>query len=582
MALPASLSVINLRGTYFANGGSAGVGYLQIYSEVYLQSPGDLAMVAPVNAYVALDSNGFFSIDLPATNDPQFTPVNYAYTIKEVLTDGVRAYRIYVPYDTPLVEDPIDGEMRRILDLATVSPIENVPEPQMYVLLSTANIPGGYAKVDADTGKISASILPAGAGGDGAFLGTWSGTTAYIVGDTVVRTGRVYGCIQDGTNQDPVTQTAYWTAFPLPTPTMIGLGNVNNTSDLGKPVSTATQAALDALALGAPVNNWTGTAYDDVPGAMIFIGPVQPTMPNGAIWLQTALETGDRARRSFVGFLGDEDSLTVLNFNDSFVGTPFEGHADWTGGALLVNSGTNLVIDGYLINAALFFSGGTNPTVQNCVVNCPDGQTYGLACTGLTGTLTVKDTTVRCLGTNVFGACGGSGRTVYQRVDASGAENVVVSTLIASGSFEAGTIFEQCDFHDIGFDDILDHADTLQFTIHPTDVTYLSVIDCYVGGGLGPGGIPISAGLTIGGGISDDQGLCHITLDNNLFEFGTYHIRLEFDTTSIVTNNNFGSVNSGEVNYANVSEAGSATVWTNNRTGVGAAGTGTTVPNPNP
>ena len=46
------------------------------------------------------------------------------------------------------------------------------------------------------------------------------------------------------------------------TPENIGLGNVNNTSDASKPVSTATQAALDLKANVADVNIFHGTADD--------------------------------------------------------------------------------------------------------------------------------------------------------------------------------------------------------------------------------------------------------------------------------------------------------------------------------
>lgn len=46
------------------------------------------------------------------------------------------------------------------------------------------------------------------------------------------------------------------------TPENIGLGNVNNTSDAQKPVSTATQAALDLKANVADVNIFHGTADD--------------------------------------------------------------------------------------------------------------------------------------------------------------------------------------------------------------------------------------------------------------------------------------------------------------------------------
>jgi len=56
---------------------------------------------------------------------------------------------------------------------------------------------------------------------------------------------------------------------------MVGLGNVNNTSDLNKPISTATQTALD---LKATINNptFTGTV-SGVTKTMVGLGSVDNT-----------------------------------------------------------------------------------------------------------------------------------------------------------------------------------------------------------------------------------------------------------------------------------------------------------------
>lgn len=42
---------------------------------------------------------------------------------------------------------------------------------------------------------------------------TWSSLNAYVVGEQVLRTGQVYISIQNSTNQDPVTATAYWSLY---------------------------------------------------------------------------------------------------------------------------------------------------------------------------------------------------------------------------------------------------------------------------------------------------------------------------------------------------------------------------------
>jgi hypothetical protein len=40
--------------------------------------------------------------------------------------------------------------------------------------------------------------------------GTWNSGTAYVANDCINYLGAGYVCIQAGTNQNPVTQTAYW------------------------------------------------------------------------------------------------------------------------------------------------------------------------------------------------------------------------------------------------------------------------------------------------------------------------------------------------------------------------------------
>jgi hypothetical protein len=204
MPLPASLTVINLRGTFLKPNGSPEVGTVLIYSDEHLSSSSDNTIVAPTNKELTLDVDGYFSIDLPATNDPQWGPLNYTYTVKEKLSTGTRTYKIAVPYDSA----------GGVLDLADVSPVQNNPDPATYVLVSTANQNGGYPRIDSLTGKIPVSVIPAGGGNaDGSFKGTWSGATAYISGDTVIRSGNTYGAIQNSTNQDPVSAPLFWTQY---------------------------------------------------------------------------------------------------------------------------------------------------------------------------------------------------------------------------------------------------------------------------------------------------------------------------------------------------------------------------------
>ena len=99
------------------------------------------------------------------------------------------------------------------------------------------------------------------------FTGTVSGITKSMVG-----LGSVDNTSDAGKPVSTATQTALDLKAPLANPTftgtvagitktMVGLGNVDNTSDASKPVSTATQTALDAKApLASPALTGTPTA----------------------------------------------------------------------------------------------------------------------------------------------------------------------------------------------------------------------------------------------------------------------------------------------------------------------------------
>lgn len=100
--------------------------------------------------------------------------------------------------------------------------------------------------------------------GNDAYFRKWTGpkyklaTTAYV--DSVLMVGGSY---------EPIitagTTSQYWRGdktWQTLNKSAVGLGNVNNTSDLSKPISTATQTALNAK---APINNpdFTGTVQMD-------------------------------------------------------------------------------------------------------------------------------------------------------------------------------------------------------------------------------------------------------------------------------------------------------------------------------
>jgi uncharacterized protein (TIGR02145 family) len=148
-----------------------------------------------------------------------------------------------------------------------------------------------------DTVSLSARINAKAPINNPTFTGTVGG-----ISKTMVGLGNVDNTSDAGKPISTATQTALDLKAPFNNPTftgtvggisktMVGLGNVDNTSDAGKPISTATQTALD---LKAPINNptFTGTV-GGISKTMVGLGNVDNTSDAGkpiSTATQTALD----------------------------------------------------------------------------------------------------------------------------------------------------------------------------------------------------------------------------------------------------------------------------------------------------
>ena len=139
------------------------------------------------------------------------------------------------------------------------------------------NIAGGYVGLESD-GKIDQSYLPS-----GITLGTVytvadqpsQDALSPVSGDVAIRTDESKTYVYDGTSwqelQNPtgaVTSVSGRTGVVTLTKTDVGLNNVDNTSDVNKPVSSATQSALDLKAntsdLGTASGEDVGTGAGNI------------------------------------------------------------------------------------------------------------------------------------------------------------------------------------------------------------------------------------------------------------------------------------------------------------------------------
>lgn len=99
MALPASYNTVNVRGKFVDLAGDPVKGQLTFTpTTLAMQAPDDLTTVIGRALKVNLDNQGAFSINLPATDDPDIDPTGFTYTVVEKF-EGLtgRTYSIAVP-----------------------------------------------------------------------------------------------------------------------------------------------------------------------------------------------------------------------------------------------------------------------------------------------------------------------------------------------------------------------------------------------------------------------------------------------------------------------------------------------------
>lgn len=279
MPIP-QITLITVTGTYLKSDGSPCKGVVKFTPSLDVATPG--ALLPTVAVAERLDAFGAFTVSLAATDDPDWSAPGWHYIVDEIITGrNTRTYNIIAP---------VNGGP---IDLSTVAPVINPDTVTPYILATEKAAPLGVATLDSG-GQVPADQLGNAPGGGGG--GTPSGTVvsetsygqaatagaaaAYSRGDhshgtpslgTTGTTAAAGNHTHSGVYQplasdlttiagltattDNVIQSVSST-WASRTPEQlkttlslvkgdVGLGNVDNTSDASKPISTATASALN-------------------------------------------------------------------------------------------------------------------------------------------------------------------------------------------------------------------------------------------------------------------------------------------------------------------------------------------------
>lgn len=193
---------------------------------------------APISVYLAPD--GSASVQLPATNDPQWTPAGWAYEVVARVGSTTQTGTIQLDYQSTSVQ------------FADLIQWDGAAEAgQTYIPLSQRGVAGGVAALDVDgdvTDASGAKITGGGGGGGASPSGTVSDGTAFGVSKTAgVATAYSRGDHSHGTPAAP-TPASIGAAAASHTHTAL---QVSDSTATGRSVLTAADAAAARTAIGA-------------------------------------------------------------------------------------------------------------------------------------------------------------------------------------------------------------------------------------------------------------------------------------------------------------------------------------------
>jgi hypothetical protein len=128
MALPVNWKTVPVTGTFVGANGTPAKGHIRFVSDQVVVSEG--VVIVPREVKAELDATGSFSIELPATNDPDIAPASgWTYTVIEAVRGGREPYGIFVPFDAVGV------------DLSTVTPtVPSTSRAQYTLIMGTVTV----------------------------------------------------------------------------------------------------------------------------------------------------------------------------------------------------------------------------------------------------------------------------------------------------------------------------------------------------------------------------------------------------------------------------------------------------------
>lgn len=233
MTFPATLTLVTVRAAFASppSGGATGrVRYEALYP---LIGAADNAIVRPFTTVAVLDADGVATAELPATDDPQWVPVAWAYRVTCEVDGQVFTGTLQLSYLSATAE------------LADLLQLDGAAQPGItYIPLSQRSIAGGVAALDADgdvTDAVGNKITGGGGGGGVTSVAGKTGTVTLVAAD------------------------------------------ISNSTSVGRAVLTAEDAAAARTAIGAQAAGGGGGAARRIATGYVTSGDLTP-QNTGSAW----------------------------------------------------------------------------------------------------------------------------------------------------------------------------------------------------------------------------------------------------------------------------------------------------------
>lgn len=112
-------------------------GYLVFASSTVVRDGQSNAVLTPQEIIVQVEANVEFSVDIPSTDDPEFSPAGWTWEVRPHFAYWNASFSVAIPYDAP------DGEIW----FSELVPVPPDGDAQLYALASHAHPPDGSGPI---------------------------------------------------------------------------------------------------------------------------------------------------------------------------------------------------------------------------------------------------------------------------------------------------------------------------------------------------------------------------------------------------------------------------------------------------